>query len=243
MFYFAVCDDERSFGEKEKEMITNYFQERSLNVKVDTFTSGVEIMALGERVTEYDALFLDVSMEQVNGIELANWIREKSDSVFLVFISGYFSYVFDGYKVGAARYILKDEEQFPGALYECLSYILKKQQEKLEEKVIDFPDKKMKLSVMKILYVESKLHKVVYYAEDKNGEVTAYSKYGKLDDVVDVLKPFGFVRTHQSYLVNMNLAENVERYVVTLCGGVRVGISKKYYKETENQFIKMQGVF
>ncbi len=148
------------------------------------------------------------------------------------------SYALDGYRVGAVRYILKDEEQFAGALHECLSYIVKKQQEKMEDKAIDFPDKKIKLSVKKILYVESRLHKIVYYTQDENGRITDYSKYGKLDDALKELKPFGFVRTHQSYLVNMNFAENVKRYAVTLSGGVQVDISKKYYKEVEAEFIE-----
>ncbi|MCD7724417.1 MAG: hypothetical protein LUI12_02495 [Clostridiales bacterium] len=39
----------------------------------------------------------------------------------------------------------------------CDKLYKKKQQERMEDKAIDFPDKKIKLSVKKILYVESRL--------------------------------------------------------------------------------------
>ena len=53
-------------------------------------------------------------------MELARKIREKEKDVILVFVTSDASYVFDGYEVGAYRYLMKpvDEKK----LWEILDY-------------------------------------------------------------------------------------------------------------------------
>ena len=62
-----------------------------------------------------------------------------------------------------------------------------------------------------------------------------------MDDVEPELRQYGFFRVHQSFLVNMRFVKSVERYVARLKNGTEVSISKKYYKDTEMEYIRMQG--
>ena len=41
--------------------------------------------------------------------------------------------------------------------------------------------------------------------------------------------------------MNMRLVQSVERYVARLKNGTEVSISKKYYRETEMEYIRAQG--
>lgn len=71
--------------------------------------------------------------------------------------------------------------------------------------------------------------------------VKEYYKYGRMDDVEPELRQYGFSRVHQSFLVNMRFVKSVERYVAQLKNGTEVSISKKYYKDTEMEYIRGQG--
>ncbi|ENH95979.1 response regulator receiver and SARP domain-containing protein [Gracilibacillus halophilus YIM-C55.5] len=54
-----------------------------------------------------DAIFLDISMPQVNGIELAKKIREINPQIPIVFITAYDNFALEAFEVNAIDYLLK----------------------------------------------------------------------------------------------------------------------------------------
>lgn len=50
-------------------------------------------------------------MKEMSGMELARTIRSKDNEVKIIFVTGIKDYVFEGYEVGAIRYILKPIEE------------------------------------------------------------------------------------------------------------------------------------
>lgn len=96
---------------------------------------------------------------------------------------------------------------------------------------LEFVEGQVDLSKYQILYVESSLHKVYYHTINRQGKLEEYTRYCKLSDVYEELEPYGFVRTHQSFLVNRDYVDTVKRYLVTLKNGMEVNVSKKYYKQ------------
>ena len=52
-----------------------------------------------EDYEKYDAIFLDIEMKKMSGIELSNIIRKKNKTVNLVFVTGEFKYALHVYKV------------------------------------------------------------------------------------------------------------------------------------------------
>ena len=178
-------------------------------------------------------------MEEMDGIKTAEKIRLVSDKVYIVFVTAYITYALEGYKVNAVRYLLKEEENLTNALKECLDTIVARMNYKEVMCEFDFSNKKKLIPADSILYVESRLHKVIFFVMED--VITEYSKYDKLDAVEESLKQYGFCRTHQSFLVNMKYAKGVERYKMSLITGTQISISKKYYKSVENEYIKQQG--
>lgn len=187
----------------------------------------------------YDIIFLDISMEELDGLQTAERIRELSENVYIVFVTAYITYALDGYKVGAVRYLLKEEESLENAMKECLDTITAHMKEEEAVCEFDFQSGKKKLPADAVLYVESRLHRVIYYVLE-NG-IKEYFRYDRLDEVEKELRQYGFFRVHQSFLVNMKYAKSVERYRVTLENGTEVSISKKYYKDVEKEYIRRQG--
>lgn len=237
MLNIAVCDDELYYQNRIKDLISAYLNDLEHKHAITCFDSGKALLQTGADITKYDIVFLDVKMEEIDGIETASHIREASEDMFIVFVTAFISYSLEGYKVSAIRYLLKDEKCLKDSINECLSVIIGKMDH--VRRSFEFISGIKEVLIDKILYIESSLHKVKFFVlEEKKEE---YQMYGKLDGVSEDMEPYGFVRTHQSFLVNMKYVISVERYVARLIDGTEINISKKYYKETVTAFAKVRG--
>lgn len=239
MFCIAVCDDEAYFRNKEKKLIGQYMERRGWDCQIDLYASGKELLDKADDEFIYDILFLDISMEELDGLQTAERIRKLSKNVCIVFVTAYITYALEGYKVGAARYLLKEENSLENSLKECLDTITERWQEEEAVCEFEFQGGKKRMKADAVLYAESRLHKVHFYVTEDG--VKEYSRYDRLDTVEKELRQYGFCRVHQSFLVNMKHVKSVERYKATLENGAEVSISKKYYKGVEKEYIRRQG--
>lgn len=239
MFRIAICDDEQYFRLKEKELIEEYMRNHKYRCQLDLYSSGKEMLDKISNSLSYDIIFLDINMDELDGIETAGKIRMLSTSVYIVFVTAYISYALEGYKVGAVRYLLKEHTGLESAIKECLNAIVCQMDYREKIYHLKLADGSKNIPVDSILYVESRLHKVIFFVIED--EIKEYSRYDKLDTVETDLKAYGFCRTHQSFLVNMSHIIRVDRYKATLKESFEVPISKRYYKNVEMKFIREQG--
>ena len=117
MINIAICDDEELFLQREKEIIYKYMTKKGYNCSIDLFLSGKDYLECDD-VEKYDIVFLDVSMDEMNGIETAKRIRKNNQKVYLIFVTAYINYATEGYKVNASRYVLKNNKTFELAIEE-----------------------------------------------------------------------------------------------------------------------------
>lgn len=234
MFSIAICDDEEYFCIKERQLILKYMAEKECKCKIDMFKSGKELLRVKDSIFQYNIIFLDVNMEEIDGIETAREIRKITKDVYIVFVTAFITYAPEGYKVDAVRYLLKDDESLEKAVNECLDTILQKMVLEENKMIFEFKEGKRKICLENIVYIESNLHKLVFHMVGKNA--TNYTIYTKLDNVDELLRDKGFCRIHKSYLVNLKYIESVERYRAVLSDGQSLAISKARYLYTRDEF-------
>ena len=70
----AICDDERYFQTKIKEILTNYQEENDIPLSIDIFESGKELLKLEMELVRYKIVFLDIKMDEIDGILTARTI-------------------------------------------------------------------------------------------------------------------------------------------------------------------------
>ena len=133
MFRIAICDDESIFREQFKEILQKYMDERGRTYEIDTFSSGKEFIEQGIEMVKYKIVFLDINMEELDGIMTAKKIRENSRDMFIVFITAFINYTLEGYKVDAIRYILKKEKGMDASIYECLDAIYERMKRRSQD--------------------------------------------------------------------------------------------------------------
>lgn len=239
MLRIAICDDEKYFISEMKEILEKYLNEKGLSYEIDTYSSGEDLVDLGVGIIKYNVIFLDISMENLDGMMAAKAVREISRDVFIVFVTAYANYLLDGYKVDAVRYILKKSESLVESVYECMDAIQDKMNYKVIWKEYNFNEGHKKVSLEHLLYIESELHKLKFYIQEE--ELAEYTLYQTLDAIDEELAENDFVRIHQSFLVNMKCIRNVKRYTVTLNNGIQLNIPKARYKYVDELFVAYKG--
>ena len=65
----AVCDDDLTFLQELSDMLNQYGSENNCSMEYKTFTNPLELAAQIEKGIHYDAIFLDVFMPGINGIQ------------------------------------------------------------------------------------------------------------------------------------------------------------------------------
>lgn len=240
MLRIAVCDDEEIFADRIKKLLEKQLINKGIEYKVDVYSSGIELVKLGDAISEYSIVFLDIDMDGMNGIQTAEVIRTYSDDIYIAFITAYINYAPEGYHCNAIRYILKSERQLEASIRECMDTILEKMDYNLDRKVMDFCEGSFDVAVNQIMYIESNKHKLIFHLKGKSTD--NYSIYNTLNNIESEYEKSGFLRVHQSYMVNMRYIKELKRYCVILDNGEQISIPKGRYREVADNYITYRGI-
>lgn len=173
---------------------------------------------------EVDALFVDINMPDINGME---FVKGLSGSQMVVFTTAYSDYAVESYKVRAVDYILKpytfvDFQKAAQSLLQCW----KARQQ--DEKAADMDDniflkvdyRYVRVSLRDIVYIEGmneylKVHLI------SGHPLLVHTSFKQMNGHL----PDNFLQIHRSYVINVNYIREVERSMVLLEGGKRISIS------------------
>lgn len=239
MLRIAVCDDESYFSQLIKKYIETFLWKKELEFKIDIFNSGEELLEIGSELINYNIFFLDIDMEKINGVRVAQKIREYGFESYIVFVTAYIDYSLEGYKVDAIRYLLKNNLNFEATIHECMEAIFEKMNYVVSKKIFSFNEGEKKVALERILYIESRLHKLEFHIIEE--EMKIYTMYGTLNELEKEMKEFRFVRIHQSYLVNLKHIKEIKDYQVILSNNEQLVIPKARYRKVKDTFISYKG--
>ena len=94
MYHIAIVEDEKDFSDQLQEYLKQYAKENNVEIKVSVFYDGESILA--GYAPEYDAIFLDIQMPGIDGMQTAERIREIDEEVVLMFITNMAQYAIYG---------------------------------------------------------------------------------------------------------------------------------------------------
>lgn len=161
--------------------------------------------------TKFDAAFLDISMPQMNGLDLANKILELQSKIFLVFQTAFQEYALEAYKSGGMGYLLKPvgTKELEDILEKIKIYIKpseQKEEESEDKKIIaKRGDRLYLIDLDDIYYIRADLDEVII----KIKETDAYVRK-KIGDLEKLLSHKNFFRIHRSYIVNVDKIKSMK---------------------------------
>ncbi len=230
----AVCDDDKKDIARLKKLIEAYDAYNNVGFSILEYESGSELLRDFSNGDYVDIIFLDINMDDIDGLSVAKKIREEMDDVPIVLVTAFMNYALEGYKVRASRFLIKDD--LDKTFTECMDDICGEIRRK--SKVITFScvEGEMRLKASDIILVETSGHKNLI----KLKKMT-YQIYKKLDDLEEMLKSYGFLRTHNSYLVNMAHIRGINSYLLTLDDGRQLPVPKARYKQVRQEYALFVG--
>ena len=114
MYKLAICDDEKSSAAEAAELLEKYRAAHdSLDFEVDVFNTSLDILDAMEKKV-YDIFLLDIYIDRINGIELAETIMKNNDSAQIIFMTSSNAFYKEAFRVHAVHYLEKPilEEEF-----------------------------------------------------------------------------------------------------------------------------------
>ena len=235
MLRIAICDDEKYDRDRIQALLLEYLETHNLNASIDLFSSGKEFLSERDNLVKYDIVFLDINMEEIDGIQTAQEMRSFQSDTCIVLLTAFINYVLEGYKVGAVRYIMKDALDVQ--IKECMDAIIQKMQ--FREITFPFLEGDRTLYTDNILYVESRKHKCIFSCMER--ENVTYQLYGKLDQIEIKLERYGFLRIHKSFLVNMKHVKRISNYIAVMDSGDEFPVSRLRFTKARESFVAYKG--
>ena len=214
-------------------------EQRKMKYHIDTFLSGMDFLSSNRDGGNYDIIFLDINMDDMDGMETAKYLRKLCKETYVVFVTAYIKYTLEGYKVDAIRYLLKNISGFEISVEESLNAILEKMNYNNRIQNFHFKEGAKKLNPDKIIYIESRLHDVFFHVLENDAVV--YSLEATLNQIEEKINDGRFLRIHQSYLVNMEFIKSMKTQTVTLLDDTVIQISKLRYRHVREKYADYRG--
>ena len=117
-----ICDDENTYADELKSFIENYFLLRHLPVEITIKCNPIDIV---NGNSAYEIAFLDIQMDNVDGLSLAKILKERNSKVAIFFITSFGRYQDDAMDLNAFRFFEKpfDPDRLCSGLDKVMEYI------------------------------------------------------------------------------------------------------------------------
>lgn len=229
MIKFAICDDEPLMAQELADYLAKYMEERSITVyDLSSFSNGC---ALLESVGGFDVIFLDIQMEQPDGMETARLLRQQGNHSLLIFVTVVRECVFEAFQVEAYDYLLKplNWDNF----YRTMDRVLRTLEQRASEEIVIQRGINFEVVLLSdIVYCEVLGRKV--YLHKSDGTVSDY--YDQLEDLEQHMDG-RFFRCHRSYLVNLKRLKGYKDGNAYMDDGSVIPVSRLRSKEFSNAIL------
>lgn len=230
-FVIGICEDNTLHSNLLNSYILKFFNTLNMEYKVLEFLSGEEL--LSNYPNNIDLLFLDIQMNDLNGMDTARKIREFDNNVEIIFTTSLLDYVCEGYEVNAYRYMLKpiDYNALENNMTQCINNILKKENDYL---TINDKSKLIKIKLDDIYYIETSKRELIIHT--LNGCEIIKMSMRKIEKLLSK----DFFRCHNSFIVNLEKIEKIDISNIYINNSI-IPISKHRIKELKVKLIEVLG--
>ncbi len=248
MIRIAVVDDDKKLCSKIDRDILAYAKVSSKAIDVEVLYSGEKFKNFILTEHDFDLIFLDIQMDDIDGIEIGHFLRDELNDnlVQIVYITSLKNRDRELFSIRPMNFIAKPVET--EKIVETLDTYYKLFRDM--DKMFMFTSERqhLKIAYDKIICFKSDDKKVYLYTEDKGKEdkekedgsenkedkekevkSKVYTFYGRLSDIAENL-PFQFISVHKSYIINKFYVVRYNYDSVIMTDNTRIPISQKNQK-------------
>lgn len=202
------------------------------STKVNCFDSGEELL-LKASIYDFDLVFLDIYMDDENGIDIARKLLKISPNTEIVFTTVSLDHAVDAFEINALHYLVKPITN------EMIEVVFQRYNAKRKEKrpviLVKVGRNNQLIFLDQINYLQSSNHATIISLSNSR-VISVYSKISDLEKELDD----SFVKIQRGIIVNMNFIEKMDSKECILQNGEKIMLSRKEkanIKETYENFI------
>lgn len=236
-----VCDDNAAFGQELTDKINNYIVASDFytdDFKIDYYNDPKQVIPHLES-HDVDILFLDISMPEIDGFEIAQYVAEKELDTLLIFVSNLEDRVFSSFKYRPFRFIRKTD--YEKELYAAI-----------RDAVYDLSLKHKCITVSKYNeIIPIRLSRIIYAEKEPRTNYVVihclgddYRIRASISELQTMINDNRFVMPASSAIINLEHVVQISNHTVFLDGGYKYYIiSSKYLKSFTEKFMGyMRGI-
>lgn len=235
MLKIAIIEDEQIHTDLLAGYLRTWSKEHGTSVSIQEFSSAESFLFGWEETNDYDILFVDIQMKEMNGMEMARKVREQDEKISIVFTTGITDYMENGYEVEALHYLLKPISM--EKIGQCMDKVLRRRH-KDHYVVVHGKEETVRIPVDRITYVEARGHGCVLETCVKTGEGMQTEITESISEMEKMLKDHGFLKCHRSYLCRIGSIHQIGRTEITLDSGSMIPVSRRMYADVNHAFIE-----
>ena len=235
MIKVAICNDKNVITSQIETIILYICDRNGIPVDTDVFCDGESLEKEILQGVRYDLIYLNIQMENREGIATAKNIRKADENVLLIYVSEHEAYMSELFRLAVFAFIRKPID------FEIFEEIFLDANRKICNQKFYFSfhykSEDYKIPSIDILYFESNGRKINVHIRD--GSTETFN--GKLSEVEMRMEDgkIPFIRVHQSYLVNYHHIRSCSKTEITLVDGTKLPISEDRKKHFRGQYHKL----
>ena len=223
----AIVDDDSAFRESFASLVKS--NSLALPVSVTSFANGNALLLSPS--TSFDAFFLDIYLENEDGMALAKRLDKTLVDPLLVFVTSSETRAVEAFSLPALHYLVKPLSQ--ASVDEALARINGELEKKAKKIVFETKDGFLGVPLSDLLYIESFGNDKFFKLKDKSFSLRRSS--------ADMLSLLGsdvrFYPLSRSYIVNFEYVEGLQGDFLLLRNGERLPIPHQRKKAVAEAFL------
>lgn len=229
----AICDDNMEYVNKVEDYLDKL---KTSKLEYDVFMSGEELLREYERnEADYDAIFLDMEMTGLDGIETANHIRQLDKHVIIVFVTSHKKYMQRSFQCMPFRFLIKPINF--SDFEEVFQEVCIKLDDDPETFIFLENKKRTRIFCSDIIFFESSAHSILIYTRDGKVHKTRKS----MTELQETIEKSTFVRVHRAFVINLRYIHQIsELEVVMHHYDHPIPVSRTYNKDLEDMFLSFK---
>lgn len=149
----AIVDDRAEDREELSACLENYMKKHQLDYTLTEFEDGENFLKAAAQVN-FQLVFMDIYMENMDGIETARRLRQKNRLCKIVFLTITEDYARMGYSLSASYYLLKPLSLHQAEFEEAMELCQLKPPYEVMTLSVMADRQKLELPTEKILYID-----------------------------------------------------------------------------------------
>lgn len=220
----AICDDELEICGQLESLLIEILNKKELEYNIDVFNRG-KALCNEMKKEEYDLVFLDIELPEMNGINIGRYIREElgNEQVQIVYVSSKQEYAMELFEFRPMNFLVKPikEDKIIQVIDKYL--VISKQKNRFFEYKKGYELHKVSLS--KILYFENNGRKITMTTEDDKVDF-----YSSIENIYQRVKRDRFLFIHKSIIINYDYIKKIGYEKIEMLDGEIFPISQSRRK-------------